>query len=150
MAQAPSGVARRKARHAIVQALYQWQISHNNLKDIERQFLVEQAHKNMDKDYFCEILHAIPAQVNHIDGIIQTVISRDLDDVSPVELAVMRMACYELEQRLDIPYKVVINEAVDAVKKYGAADAHKFINGALDKLAPQLRAIEVKAQRKAD
>lgn len=150
MASAPSGVARRKSRHAIVQALYQWQISQNNIADIERQFLIEQSHKNMDVDYFKEVLHAIPRMASELDDKIKTVISRELADVSPVELAVMRLACFELSERIDIPYKVVINEAVDAVKKYGAADAHRFINGSLDKLAAQLRSVEVNANRKSD
>ena len=103
----------------------------------------------MDMDYFVELLHAIPKVKSELDDLIEPCVDRTLKEVNPVELAILRMATFELKQRPDVPFRVVINEAVDLAKKYGADQGHKFVNSVLDKLAKQLRSIEVSAHNKS-
>ena len=141
--------ARKQARQALMQALYQWQIAEQSLQTIEQQFREEKAQSTMDMDYFVELLHAIPKVKSELDDLIEPCVDRTLKEVNPVELAILRMATFELKQRPDIPFRVVINEAVDLAKKYGADQGHKFVNSVLDKLAKQLRSIEVSAHNKS-
>ena len=139
--------ARTRARRLAVQGLYEWQVSGNSEESIVAQFLQEKEMKNVDKDYFKELLITIPRQQNELDDYISPHISRSLEDIDPVERAVLRVGAYELAHRLDIPYRVVINEAVELAKMFGADQGHKFVNGIMDKLAAQLRAVEVKAAK---
>lgn len=139
----PNFKERKKAREYVLQALYSWQLSQNDINDVEAHHLAEHAKAKFDTDYFKELLHAIPAEVAALDGLIEPHLSRTLDELTPIELAILRMAAYEFKARLEIPYRVVINEAVDLSKAYGAAEGHKFVNGVLDKLAKDLRASEV-------
>lgn len=138
---------RRKARHYGMQALYQWQISRNALRDIENQFCAEYDFSVVDLDYFQELLHQVPAHLGELDALITPHLDRALKDVTPIELALLRMGTYELVHRIDIPFKVVINECVSLAKKFGAAESHKYINGVLDNLAKQLRGVEIAAER---
>ena len=140
--------ARKQARKAVVQALYQWQIASQNIGDIENQFKDEYATSKMDFEYFSELLHGIPAQVSELDDLIRPRVDRTMEEVNPVELAILRLATFELKNRIDIPYKVVINEAVDLAKRFGADQGHKFVNSVLDKLAKSLRPVEVNAKKK--
>lgn len=138
---------RRKARHYAVQALYQWQMAGSTLNDIEAEFRTDYDFKKVDGEYFHELLHTIPASINELDAAMTPHLDRELREVGPVELAVLRLAMYELKHRIDIPYKVVINEAVSLAKKFGANESHKFINGVLDKSACDLRGVEVGAAK---
>ncbi|GAB2194259.1 transcription antitermination factor NusB [Sessilibacter sp. MAH2] len=141
-----SPAARRKARHYAMQALYQWQMAGSALNVIEAEFRVDYDMKPVDVQYFHELLHETPAQLDELEAIFSKHLqSRALKELDPVTLALLRMSTYELKNRIDVPYKVVINEAVSLAKKFGAADAHKFINGVLDKTALELRSVEVKA-----
>lgn len=140
--------ARKQSRKAVVQALYQWQMSSNNISDIEQQFREENANAKMDFEYFSELLHKIPAEIGTIDELIKPFVDRTMDDINPVELAILRLGTYELKNRPDIPYRVVINEGVDLTKKFGADQGHKFVNGMLDKLAKSLRVDEILASKK--
>lgn len=135
--------ARKLARRALAQALYQWQMAQQDLSAIESQFREENANSKIDLDYFSELLHDIPKQVSVLDELIAPCVDRSMTDINPVELAILRVATFELKHRPDIPYRVVINEAVDLTKKYGADQGHKFVNSVLDKLAQQLRALEI-------
>ena len=139
--------ARTRARRLAVQGLYEWQVSGNSEESIVSQFLQEKEMKNVDKDYFKELLINIPQEKNELDNYIAPHISRNLEEIDPVERAVLRVGAYELAHRLDIPYRVVINEAVELAKMFGADQGHKFVNGIMDKMAAQLRAVEVKAAR---
>ena len=130
---------RRKARQFAVQALYQWQLTQNSLTSIEVEFVEDNDMKNTDMDYFSELFHKVPAQLSELDEALAGCLDRSRDDLTPIELAIMRLGAYELKERWDVPYKVVINEAVDLSKRFGAADGHKYVNGVLDKLARQLR-----------
>jgi N utilization substance protein B len=140
--------ARSLARERAMQALYQWQMTGQNLADIEQQFLAEQDMKNVDKSYFKELLHEVPKRIDEFDALSKDLLSRPIEQVDPVERAILRIGLYELKQRLDIPYRVVINEAVELAKSFGAEQGHKFVNGTLDKAAQSLRAVEVKAAGK--
>jgi len=137
--------AMRRARRSAMQALYQWQASMQNLGDIEQQFLVDQDMSKVDTGYFHELLHQIPACLDTLDEALTPLIDRPLNEVDPVERAILRIGIFELTHRPDIPYRVVLNEAVQLAKQFGATDGHKYINGILDKAARQLRALELNA-----
>lgn len=139
---------RSRARERALQALYQWQLAGQDLVDIERQFLDEQDMDKTDLDYFHELLHGVPRHLTDLDGVVGPFLDRTVSQVDPVERAILRLGVYELKFRLDIPYRVVINESVELAKRYGAEQGHRYINGVLDKAAQQLRAAEVKAARK--
>lgn len=142
----PLSALRRKARHYAVQGLYQWQMAGASLNSIEAEFRADNDMRHVDLEYFHEILHEVPKSLTELDDCFKDHLDRDLADVGPVELAILRMSTYELQQRLDVPYKVVLNEGVSLAKKFGPEDSHKFINGVLDKVAQQLRQVEFSAQ----
>ena len=126
--------ARHLARKRAVQALYMWQMTGDNVSDIEAQFLLEQDMKNADIKYFKELLHQVPAHVKELDEHISPLLDRPFHELDPVECAVMRLGVYELQHRIDIPYRVVINEAVELAKRYGSEESGSFVNGILDRV----------------
>ncbi len=131
--------ARSTARQRILQALYQWQLTGLNSQVIETQFLdetmtLDDMHQ-ADHSYFKRLLHEIPLNVTQLDQKISPLLDRSITQVDPIELAILRIGCYELTYCQDIPFKVVINESVELAKKFGAAQSHKYINSILDKLA---------------
>ena len=125
-----------------MQALYQWDLSGSNLSEIEVQFLEDEDFSKADKDYFHELLHEVPAKLDEVEAAFSSYLDRPLKEIDPVERAVLRMATYELMTRIDVPYRVIINESVNLTKKFGAEQAYKYINGVLDQTARRLRAIE--------
>ena len=148
--QGPSPSARRKARHYALQGLYQWKMSGNSVNVIEASFRAEYDMKNVDVPYFHEILHEVPARLDEVQVVFEPHLQdRSLAELDPVTEALLRLSAYELKYRIDVPYKVVINEAVALAKKFGATDSHKFVNGVLDRAAADVRALEVKAQRQS-
>ena len=136
---------RRKARHYGMQALYQWQMAGATLTDIEAEFRAEYDFSHVDLAYFQALLHEIPVAVDELDAALAPLLDRSLGELDPIELTLLRMGMFELKQRIDVPYKVVINEEVALAKKFGATDSHKYINGVLDKAARQLRKVEIDA-----
>ncbi|WP_462379821.1 transcription antitermination factor NusB [Pseudomonas sp. Marseille-QA0892] len=136
---------RRVARSLATQALYQWQMAGQALNEIEAQFRVDNDFSGVDGAYFHELLHGVPRKKADIDELLVPLLDRSLDDMDPVELAILRLSTFELMNRIDVPYRVVINEGIELAKVFGATDGHKFVNGVLDKLAPQLRGVEVRA-----
>ena len=140
--------ARSLARERAMQALYQWQMTGQDVADIEQQFIDEQDMKNVDKKYFKELLHAVPKRIDEFDALCGELLSRPIEQVDPVERAILRIGLYELTKRVDIPYRVVINEAVELAKSFGAEQGHKFINGTLDMAAKSLRSAEIQARKK--
>ncbi|GAB3110279.1 transcription antitermination factor NusB [Aestuariicella hydrocarbonica] len=143
-----SPAARRKARHYAMQALYQWSMTSAAINVIEAEFHADNDMSKADIAYFREILHGVPKQLSELDTAYSAHLKeREQNELDPVTQALLRMSTYELMSRLDVPYKVVINEAVSLAKKFGATDSHKFINGVLDKVAAEHRAVEVKATR---
>jgi len=136
---------RRKARHYGMQALYQWQMAGASLTDIEAEFRTDYDFSHVDLEYFQALLHTVPAVVDELEAAFEPLLDRKLSELDPIELTLLRMGTFELRDRLDVPYKVVINEAVALAKKFGATDSHKYINGVLDKAARELREAEVAA-----
>jgi N utilization substance protein B len=132
---------RRKARTLIVQALYQWYISKSDPLEIEAQFH-EQNGGKIDWEYFSEVFLEIPKQQEALNKHISPLLDRELNSLDPVEKALLYLGTFELANRIDIPYRVVINECVELAKTFGATDGHKYINGVLDKLAKSLRSVE--------
>jgi len=132
------------ARRYAMQALYQWQMAGQDLGIISAQFLADQDMGKADVAYFQELLYQVVQLRDAIDGTLKPFLDRSLEQVDPVERAILRIAGYELTHRPDVPYRVVINEAVEMAKKYGAEQGHRFINGVLDKAAQQLRTQEMR------
>ncbi|TNC92846.1 transcription antitermination factor NusB [Thalassolituus sp.] len=145
--QKASPAARRKARRYAVQALYQWQIAGSSLTQIEAEFRTDNDMSAVDLEYFHDILHGVPREKADLDQKVQPFLDRNIDELTPVELAILRLGAFEMSHRLDVPYKVVINEAVELAKTFGATDGHKYVNGVLDKLAQRERMVEIKGGR---
>ncbi|CAN0604478.1 unnamed protein product, partial [Ectocarpus sp. 12 AP-2014] len=136
---------RRKARHYGLQALYQWHMAGATPTDIEAEFRTDYDFEVVDLEYFQAIVHGVPPLVEELDELYAPLLDREADSLDPIERSLLRMGCFELRDRIDVPYRVVINESVALAKKFGAADSYKYINGVLDKLARQLRGPEVSA-----
>ena len=129
---------RRRARECAVQALYSWAISGNAPEHVELTFVVDQDLKGVDKPYFSRLFRQTVANVEAVDFSMSHYLDRALDELDPIEKAILRLAVYELQFEPDVPYKVVINEAIEVAKVFGADESHKYINGVLDKVAPAL------------
>ena len=139
---------RREARQMATQALYQWHMAGHSLNEIEAQFRVDNDFKSVDGAYFSELLRGVPTNKDEIDAVLAPCLDITIEELDPVELAILRPSTYELLKRIDVPYRVVINEGIELAKVYGSTDGHKFVNGVLDKLAPRLREVEVKAHKR--
>lgn len=139
--------ARTNARKAAVQALYQWQMTGQNLNEIERQFIEDDRFKDVHRSYFNELFRGVPQQLDVIDQALSEFVDRPVERIDPVERAILRIGAYELLNRLDVPYRVIINESINLAKCFGAQDSHKYINGILDKIAQQKRAVEIKVKQ---
>jgi len=131
--------ARRKAREFAVQAIYSWQLSKNDFNDIETNFLVDNQKRRFDIPYFQLLLRGVGEHLESLDAAISPHVDRPLDEIDQVEKAILRMAVFELSEVKDVPYKVVINEAIELAKSFAADDSHKFVNGVLDKAVKLLR-----------
>ena len=136
---------RRKARHYGMQALYQWHMAGASPGVIEAEFRADYDFSHVDLEYFQALLHGVPARMDELEAVLEPLLDRKLSDLDPIERTLLRMGTFELAQRPDVPYKVVINEAVSLAKKFGATDGHKYINGVLDKVARELRKVEIAA-----
>lgn len=143
----PSFYARHRARRLGLQALYQWHISESNLKEIELEFHCYNNMKKVDTTYFHELLHRIPEKLSEVDGLFSAYLDRPIAELNPIELTVLRIASYELAFRLDVPYRVVLNEALELTKTFGAEEGYKYVNGVLDKVCRQLRGKEISGER---
>lgn len=138
---------RRVARTLLMQAIYQWQIAGQNLNEIEAQFQVDNDFSAVDGQYFSEGLRGIARQVTELDEMFAGYLDRRVAELDPVELAILRLAAWEFSQRIDVPYRVVLNEGIELAKTFGATDGHKYINGVLDKLAARLRQAEIRSYK---
>lgn len=132
--------ARSRARRLALQALYQWQLTALDNDELVRQFKGAEGFDKVDQEYFYELLSQTVNHIEAIDEALAPCLSRVIDQVDPVERAILRIAAYELMYRKDIPFKVILNEAITLTKKFGAEKAHAFVNGVLDKLAHKVRA----------
>ncbi len=145
---APAKSPRRRARELAVQGIYQWRISGTDAAEIEKGTQAENNLGRYDKPLYSKLLRGTLAQQETLSTMLTPLLDRPLADLSPVEFSVLLLGAFELTNQPEVPYRVIINEAVDLTKTFGGLDGHKFVNGVLDKLAPQVRAAEVAARRK--
>lgn len=134
---------KRKARKLALQALYQWLMSGSELYEIEAQFRVINNMDKVDCDYFCRLLYGIPEHLNQLEEQLTPFVDREISSLNPVELTTLRIGAFELIYCLEIPYKVALDEAISLTKEFGSQDGHRYVNGVLNNLARQTRAIEI-------
>lgn len=130
---------RRKARELAVQAVYSWQLSQNSVTDIEVNFITDNSKRRFDIEYFQQLLRGVTSNVAQLDLAISPHVDRPIDGIDQVEKAILRVAVFELSDCQDVPYRVVINEAIELAKSFAADDSHKFVNGVLDKAVKLIR-----------
>ncbi len=143
MAKNASAGARTRSRELAVQALYQRQIAGHELSELRSQFREQKAYERVDHEYFGELLSGTVENEDELSTLIDSVIDRPRDQLDPVESAILMIGLFELKERIDIPYRVVINEGVNLAKRFGAVESHKYINGCLDRAAQDLRSVEI-------
>ncbi len=142
----PAKSMRHRARELAMQGIYEWRLSGKSATLIEKDTRAEKSLGRYDTELFGQLLRGVIARS---DGLIEQIaphLDRSVDELSPVEFSVLLLGAYELVNHPEVPYRVVINEAVELAKTFGGSDGHKFVNGVLDKLAAQVRAAEVKAR----
>ena len=132
---------KQRSRARVVQAIYQWLLSGEDIKKIEQQFLNQKEGK-ISKAFFSNLLLNIPKNIALLEDIILPSLDRSVDELGPTEKAILHLGVYELKFQLEVPYRVVINEAVELAKLYGAEGSFKLVNSSLDKIAPDLRSLE--------
>ncbi|HTL15255.1 MAG TPA: transcription antitermination factor NusB [Thermomonas sp.] len=140
-------VARSRSRRRALQAIYAWQLSGAGERDLIAQFAHEQAHEVADLEYFEDLVRGVLRHVAELDQALAGHLDRSVDEVDPIERAALRIAAYELVHRPDVPYRVVLNEAIDSTKRFGSEHGHTYVNGVLDKAAASLRSVEAQAAR---
>jgi N utilization substance protein B len=146
MSKASTGAgARTRARELMVQALYQKQIAGHSTAELVAQYHEDPAYERVDQVFFDELFPAISNAQEALEKKIESLIDRPLEQLDPIELSILLIGVQELETRIDIPYKVVINEGVNLARRFGAIDSHKYINACLDVAAQSLRQVEVQA-----
>jgi len=138
--------ARTRARELMVQALYQKQIAGHSTAELVAQYKEDTAYGRVDHEFFDELFPAISNGQDDLEKKIDKLIDRPLEQLDPIELSILLIGVHELETRVDIPYKVVINEGVNLAKRFGSTDGHKYINACLDAAAQALREVEVQAK----
>ena len=131
-----------QARHYAVQAIYQWQMTGQDIREVKEQFLTEQE-GGFDSNYFDALLQGVSGQLSTLDQQLKPCLDRSIESVDPVERAILRLGAFELIFRMEIPYRVIINEAVELAKVFGAEQGHRYVNGVLDKLAKESRNAEM-------
>jgi len=137
---------RARARRRALQAIYQWQIGGGPMHRIITQFNEEQDMAIADGAYFSELLLGVETHLTEIDAAITPFADRRIDEIDVIERATLRLATFELMHRLDVPYRVVLNEAIDLAKDFGSEGGHTYVNGVLDKLARRIRSAELQAR----
>jgi N utilization substance protein B len=146
MSETTSSGARTRARELLVQALYQKQLAGHECAEILEQFHQQAAYNRVDQAFFDEAFPLICKSQDDLESKIDELIDRPIEQLDPIELSVLLIGVFELESRIDVPYRVVINEGVNLAKRFGATDGHKYINACLDNAAQSLRSTEVRAQ----
>ena len=139
-----TAATRSRARHYGMQAIYQWQMTGSPIHNIEAEFHTDNDMSKVDVEYFHELVTNVIRERDQLDELFSPFLKgKQIDTLDPITLALLRLSTYEFKSRIDVPYRVVINEALNLAKKFGAEDSHKFINGVLDKVAPKLREAEI-------
>lgn len=140
--------ARSRARQLAVQGLYEWHLSENEIDNIATQCLDAKRGKNIDEAYFEELIYKVSSMAADLNELLSPFLTRDISEIDPVERAILQLGAFELTQKIEIPYKVIINEAIELAKTFGAEQSHKFVNGILDKVAEKNRTVEFKNMSK--
>ena len=135
---------RHQARRLALQALYQWQVTGDDIGDISSQFVTENDSDKYDIDYFRDLFQGVPTHLDELDRELQPLIDRDIERVDLVERAALRLGVYELLHHPEVPFRVIINESVELAKVFGADKGYRYVNGVLDKVSHKVRAVEVK------
>ena len=146
MTKSASTGARTRARELLLQALYQQQIAGHVSAELLKQFREQTAYERVDQEFFDEALAAIGKTQESLEKLIEPVVDRPMEQLDPVEKGILLIGVFELQTRLDVPFRVIINEGVNLAKRFGALDGHKYINACLDLAAQNLRSAEVQAQ----
>ena len=143
--------ARGKARRLAMQAIYQWQMTGDSIADIKQQFVDENvitsSSTSIDGEYFSQLVSGVASSISELDPLLEKNMTRSMESVDPVERAILRLATFEFVNRLDVPYRVVLNEAVNITKEFCSEKSHTFVNAVLDKVAQEIRHIEFKAAK---
>ena len=142
-AKAPAKSSRRRARELALQGIYQWRLTGGEVVQLEKQIREEKGMGRYDAEFFSVLLRGVLGQHTDLEKLVMPHLDRPLSELSPVEFAVLLLGAFELFNLPEIPYRVIINEAVELAKTFGGTDGHKFVNGVLDKLALQVRAVEL-------
>ena len=140
-------VARSRARRRALQAVYAMQLSGADVRNIIGQFAHEQAHEEADLEYFEDLVRGVATHRAQLDASLQPYLDRSVEEVDAIERAMLRIAAYELQHRIDVPYRVIIDEALRTTKRFGSEHGHTYVNGVLDKAAADWRALEIRASR---
>ncbi len=139
MSRGPASTRRSRSRALLAQALYQAQLTGHELSELKRQFAEREEYARVDREWFQEILEGVLAHRAAHEADIVALADRPLDQLDPVEIAVMLVGLEELKHHIEIPFRVVINEAVEVARRYGAEDGHKYVNAVLDAAAARYR-----------
>ena len=142
--------ARKRSRRLALQALYQWLLADTETYDLFKQFTQEPDYPQSDRKYLKELIYKVTELQDELEQLIADCSDRPVAEVDPIEHAMLLIAMYELKYRMEIPFRAIINEAVNLTKKFGATDAYKFVNATLDKGVQQLRQIEYKMPTNPD
>ena len=139
--------ARGKSRRLAMQAIYQWQMTGDNIAEIKQQFVEENNMAKLDAAFFSETVSGVVSSISELDPLLEKYMSRTVESVDPVERSILRLAAYEFINRFDVPYRVVLNEAIAITKEFCAEKSHTFVNAVLDKVAKEIRHIEVQSSK---
>jgi transcription antitermination protein NusB len=139
--------ARGKSRRLAMQAVYQWQMTGDSITDIKQQFFDENNASKFDAEFFSELVSGVASSISELDVLLEKYMPRSAESVDPVERSILRIAAYEFVNRFDVPYRVVLNEAVNITKEYCAENSHTFVNAVLDKVAKEVRHLEVQSAK---
>lgn len=143
-ASGPRPAHRRRARSMALQALYQRHVSKTPVNHIEAEFVTDNDMSNVDGAYFRDLLTGVHREEADLDREFEAMLDRPLSELDPIELAILRLGTYELKHRIDVPYRVVLNEGIELAKRFGGAEGHKYVNSILDKLCRRLRSAETR------
>lgn len=134
---------KRRARKLALQALYQWLMAGTDLHETEAQFRAINNMERIDSDYFSKLLHGVPENIEALESSFTPFLDRELSGLNPIELTVLRIGSFELFHCPEIPYKVVLDESITLTKEFGSQDGYRYVNGVLNNLAKQVRAVEI-------
>lgn len=138
---------RRIAREFVLQGIYQWRVAGGSANFIEQQIRESEEFKHVDEKHFARVLLGVLQNTGELEIAVQPCLDRPIRELSPVEYAILLLSTFELAHHPEIPYRAIINEAIELARTYGGSDGYKYVNGVLDKLAARLRPVEIDAQR---